>query len=407
MQVDHGDRWTLFLGDNRHVFPRLAPDSVDAFVMDPPAGIAFMGKEWDKDHGGRDQWIALHSAIFAECLRVAKPGAYALVWGLPRTSHWTALALENAGWEIRDVVNHLFGQGFPKSYNVAKGIEGKVRTGSANWSDWKGLGGETYPAKTGYVRLQTEQGYRDDYSDREARDVDLTTPEAQAWRGWGTALKPAVEHWILCRKPLAGSVVDTVLTYGTGALNIGACKVDTTDYLGGGTFGGVFGNGKPASKPPRGTGRWPANLVLSHPTECQDGCVDGCPVGTLGDDLARFFYTAKASARERDLGLDDVEPVAKRGMNTSPREYDGQVHGETLLRNHHPTVKPLSLMRYLCRLVTPPDGLVVDPFTGSGTTGMAAMLEGFRFLGMEGSAEYWEIARRRIRWASEQPRRLL
>jgi hypothetical protein len=329
-------------GDALAVLSRLDTASCDAMVTDPPAGIGFMGREWDKDKGGRREWVAWLAGVMAEARRVLAPGAHALVWALPRTSHWTATAMEDAGYEVRDVITHHFGTGFPKSK---------------------------------------------------------------------AALKPATEHWILCRAPGA-----------KGALNVDECRIDgsvpSVPQPAGGS-GQVYGfrNGVGRSgemSRPHAAGRWPANLVLSHAPDCNGACVEGCAVremgeqsgvtmsptvdrrmsngtdfGRINDDgwrpdghirvgyadtgtAARFFYCAKPSRRERDAGLD----------------------GE---RNTHETVKPIELMRYLCRLVTPAGGTVLDPFAGSGTTGCAAALEGFNFVGVEQQREHVERAARRIR----------
>lgn len=328
--------------------PSLADASVDAIVTDPPAGIAFMGKAWDTDKGGRDQWIAWLAGVMRECLRVLKPGGHALVWALPRTSHWTATAVEDAGFEIRDVVMHLFGTGFPKSKNI---------------------GG-----------------------------------------GFGTALKPAAEHWILARKPLDGTVAANVLAHGTGALNIDGTRIagepdlDTRRNSAGGD-NGLNGTStykiraRSADEQPLTLGRWPANVTLdeeaarsldeqSGVTSARNGKRRLSALGAMNDDgwvareqqqqqyrdsggASRFFYVAKGSRAEK-------------------------THGGTV-DNKHPTVKSIALMRWLVRLITPPGGLVLDPFAGSGTTGVAALAEGMRFMGMERDEQYAEIAAARLR----------
>jgi site-specific DNA-methyltransferase (adenine-specific) len=452
------DAVTLHHGDALDVLRGMADNSVDAVVTDPPSGIGFMGKTWDHDHGGRDGWVKAFAAIFAECLRVVKPGGHAFVWALPRTSHWTACALEDAGWTVREKVYHLFGSGFPKSHNLPGGI--------------------------------------------------------------GTALKPAAEEWILARKPLVGTVAANVQAWGTGALNIEASRVGTGDSLTRPYIvrddNQVYGKGLGAGVQTPPAGRWPPNVALSHSEQCErvgtrrvrgatavrhnsggntfggdnrkpplddmtyadaDGletvdeyrCVDGCPVRALAEQsgvskstggqgslgafrngdvygkgrderwkadpgygdtgtAARFFpnfeaspmdaldapwlYTAKASRREREAGLEGMEgkPQGQRYgtvQDARPHTRDGYEYPRQPMRNTHPTVKSLALMRWLCRLITPPGGVVLDCFLGSGTTGMAAVLEGFRFIGVEQDAEYIEIARRRIAWAQEQEPPLL
>lgn len=373
------DSAMLYHGDAKDISAELPPESVDALVTDPPAGIGFMGKGWDSDKGGRDAWVAWLEGVLRGALTVLKPGAHALVWALPRTSHWTATALENAGFEVRDVVMHLFGTGFPKSLDVAKA----------------GAGAD--------------------------------------WDGWGTALKPAAEHWILARKPLAGTVACNVLQYGTGGLNVDGCRVASTDKLVHPAIARasnlVLGTGLGAGSQTEPGGRFPANVLLSHSWPCwhegredylcpicgevrQSGecskcgtrkgrCAPGCAVSALGEH-ARFYFCAKPSRSERDAGCEAL-PVRSGGEATdreegsaglsSPRAGAGRGGGA---RNFHPTVKAQALMRYLCRLITPPGGVVLDLFTGSGSTGVAALAEGFSFIGVEQSAEYLPIARARI-----------
>jgi len=344
-------------GDCRDVMAQMESESVDAIVTDPPAGIAFMGRAWDSNLGGRDQWIAWLAVIMREALRVAKPGAHALVWALPRTSGWTHRALEDAGWEIRDCITHLTGQGFPKSHNL---------TGD--------------------------------------------------WQGWGTALKPAAEFWYLARKPLTGTVAANVLAHGTGAIHVDACRIGSSGGTAKGTFpngpsSGVYGDGLNSACEivDLNKGRWPSNV-----------CLDEVAADQMGD-VSRYFYTAKASRSERNAGLEGM-PERESGAPMNSRcsmcgrlklDYERSqckcdVHIPTHrvsragVQNHHPTVKPLSLMQWLVRLITPPNGVVLDPFAGSGSTGCAAVLESFRFIGIEREAEYVEIAEKRIaHWAGQ------
>jgi site-specific DNA-methyltransferase (adenine-specific) len=490
----------LHNGDALAVLASLPGDSVDAICTDPPAGISFMGHQWDHDHGGREGWVRAFATIFAECRRVLRPGGHAFVWALPRTSHWTATALEDAGFEIRDICVHLFGSGFPKSLDVGKAIDkaaGAVREvvgtddsprqrsrtvrdlaigpgGLYRWGDehlvWNDL-------------PEHAQAYFIRKADERKIITAPATPEAVRWNGWGTALKPAYEHWILCRKPLSEpTVAANVLTHGIGGLNVDGCRIESGERPNilktpkNGNYSGVFARGSKAD----GTttaGRWPANVALSHNDDCEqvgvrqvkpsngsgvasprsrciggglifgngqadktngysagytapDGtetvpawhCTEGCAVAMLdaqsgerpgassngkrveydnrsaygkgwgqmeqvpghGDTggASRFFYTAKASTRERNLGL----PA-------------GMV-------NSHPTVKSIALMRWLCRLITPPGGTVLDCFMGSGTTGCAATLEGFNFIGIEQDAHYVDIAQRRIAYWAAQGRQV-
>lgn len=464
---------------------RLLPaDSIDAIVCDPPYGLEFMGKEWDKldgggagmtvvgigeraipwpsfggdPHGGANPtcstcggrargakrctctepaWRvkgdehaangraasaqaqqAWHAAWCAEALRVLKPGGYLLAFGGTRTYHRLACAVEDAGFEIRDSLIWQYGSGFPKSLNV---------------------GG-----------------------------------------GWGTALKPAFEPVVVARKPLIGTVAANVLAHGTGALNIDGCRVgrDAGDVSGWSQSGSKSGSNRAMSganyardAKPDAAGRWPANLILTHAPGCGDECAPGCPVAALdaqsgvrtsvvsarggsspnpmswgtsrtdGDKIAGyddiggasrffttteygeddlpgaepgappFFYHAKASRSEREAGCGDLP--ARSGAEAvdrdegsagtqSPRAGAGRTAAN--VRNHHPTVKPVSVMRWLVRLVVPKNGLVLDPFAGSGTTGVACVHEDFLFIGIEREAEYADIARARIAHATNNRR---
>ena len=321
----------LLHGDCLEVLRTLPDCSVDAVVTDPPYGLSFMGKRWDYDVPSVEVW--------AECLRVLKPGGHLLAFAGTRTQHRMAVRIEDAGFEIRDMIAWVYGSGFPKSHNLKND-----------------------------------------------------------WQGWGTALKPALEPITVARKPLVGTVAENVLTHGTGALNIDGCRVGTEIRFNPPTSKGVtpamgsfaMCNGQGSTV----AGRWPANLIHDGSEEVvgvfpqakgQQGAVgpqhgDKDSVNAYGDfgprqdfqprgdsgSAARFFYCAKASKADRDA------------------------------KNNHPTVKPTALMQYLCRLVTPPGGVVLDPFMGSGSTGKAAVLEGFQFIGIEREAEYLAIAEARI-----------
>lgn len=390
------DQFTIHHGDCADVLKTLPENSIDAIVTDPPAGISFMGKEWDHHKGGRAEWVAWLASIMTEATRALKPGGHALVWALPRTSHWTATALEDAGLEIRDVITHHFATGFPKGLNVSKAIDAQA-----------GAEREVVGKYTG-----TMGGFGDH---RMVGSGDVTVPatdDARKWDGWKTALKPATEHWILCRKPITGTVAANVVQHGTGALNIDGCRIAT----GVGEIQTVTSQPReqsiysplrtrPTTYTPDKLGRYPSNVVWT--CVCEGPHLDGCPVGELerqsgvtsgreevmfkaarppsrakgadyghwtrgiGDSgtAARFFYVAKPSRAERDAGTEE---------------------------NTHPTVKAIELMRYLCRLITPPGGVILDPFMGSGSTGCAAIAEGFRFIGIEREEEYVTIARARI-----------
>lgn len=399
----------------------LADNSIDAIVTDPPAGIGFMGKEWDHHKGGRDQWVAWMSDVMRGCLRVLKPGGHALVWAIPRTSHWTAWAIESAGFEIRDRVSHLFGSGFPKSLDVGKAIDDAA--GAERSEGTKGPYASRRPHPLG------ESIFNGAGSPVSAIVTQPVTDAAKQWNGWGTALKPACEDWWLCRKPLEGTVVENVLKYGTGGINIDACRIgsDVVGWHGDPSngFSGGLTSTEPDGRPV--SGRWPSHIIHDGSDEVLAGFPDSesrraeltsTPGGIYGggqglpshtgiygfDDggsTARYFYCAKASKEDREIGLDDL-PVRTAGEVTdrqdgsdglnSPRAGAGRTSGS---RNVHPTVKPVELMRYLCRLIAPPKGLILDPFFGSGSTGKAARKERFRCIGIEADEYYCAIAARR------------
>jgi len=365
----------LYLGDCLHTLRKLTDCSVDSIVTDPPYGLSkqqdmaevlrhwlagddythngggFMGKSWDSFVPGPSIW--------RECLRVLKPGGHLLAFAGTRTMDLMGLSLRLAGFELRDSIGYahddedsdgspllawVYGSGFPKSLNVHKA------TGD----------------------------------DRHA--------------GLGTALKPAWEPILIARKPLIGTVAENVQNFGTGAINVDGCRVEGRERTNYGLANSARSAGNTYGKPSESAdfdaskGRWPANLV--H---------DGSEAATEGlGHASRFFYCAKASKRDRDEGCENMPSTSAAdmvgrdegsdGMN-SPRSGAGRASGA---RNFHPTVKPTELMRWLVRLVTPPSGVVLDPFTGSGSTGKAAVMEGFNFIGCELSGDYMRIAVARI-----------
>jgi len=407
----------------------LDAESVDAIVSDPPYGLSFMGKGWDHGVPGVEFWT--------EALRVAKPGAHLLAFGGTRTYHRLACAIEDAGWEIRDCIMWCFGSGFPKSHDVSKAID------KAAGAEREVVGHGT----NGMGRMNqnnAKAGYRPNpYSDG-VDGVPITAPATDAarqWSGWGTALKPAWEPIIVARKPLVGTVAENVLRHGTGGINVDGCRVGGGDQpkpcrapgwdsvnkanADAGYRPGKYQQGDSEYRPSE-LGRWPANLIHDGSEEVvglfpnvkagvavnrnragdKPGEVYSGGWGNTTDDIgygdsgsaARFFYCAKASKADRDEGCEGLEErlsmrYGEKAQGPLPQQTPSKPVPQ---RNHHPTVKPTDLMRYLCRLVTPPGGIVLDPFTGSGSTGKGAVLEGFGFIGIEREAEYVEIARARI-----------
>lgn len=396
----------LLLGDSLEVLKTLPDNSVDSVVTDPPAGIGFMGKDWDHHKGGRDQWIAWLASILKECHRVLKPGGHALVWSIPRTSHWTGTACENAGFEVRDQISHIFGSGFPKSHNVSKAID-------------KEAGAERevvayVPHTTGIQRNKSLQRDEWDSGENHTRQgclaeeqMPITTPAtdlAKQWDGWGSALKPSREDWWLCRKPLSEkTLAQNVVKHGTGALNIDGCRIETTEKLSihaGNLFHGNSGIDTKQSFQTAGQalGRFPSHTIFDEDAaqvlDEQSGFLHGAgnkrdklkpsPGGygstitgeknpnyhnDSGGGASRFFYCAKSSK--------------------SDRNSNGAI-------NTHPTCKSTKLMEYLIKLITPCGGTVLDPFMGSGSTGVAAKNLGMQFIGIEREQEYFEIATARV-----------
>ena len=388
-------RARILVGDCRESMRTLPDASVDAVVCDPPYELGFMGKGWDASG------IAYDVDVWRQALRVLKPGGHLLAFSGSRTYHRMTCAIEDAGFEIRDQIMWVYGSGFPKSHDVSKAIDkaaGAERevVGTREQAPKFNTEATGSGANTGYNR-RIEEGA--------PATFNITAPatdDVRRWSGWGTALKPAHEPICLARKPLVGTVAANVLRHGTGAINVDGCRVgDTVDtwpatrsYAPGQMQPGGSGSTQSTGVAP--SGRWPANFIHDGSDEATDGL----------RDAARFFYTPKAGRDDREEALGDLKrktPPAvecqgdydKKGLN-SPRAGAGRTAKD--LVNVHPTVKPTELMRYLVRMVTPPGGTVLDPFTGSGSTGRAAMLEGTRFIGCELSPEYAEIALARIRY---------
>ena len=379
-------RARIIVGDCRASMATLPDASVDAVVCDPPYELGFMGKAWDASG------IAYDLEVWRQALRVLKPGGHLLAFSGSRTYHRMACAIEDAGFEIRDQIMWVYGSGFPKSLDVSKAIDKAAGAERASTGKVTSVTGRRI-APSSAVKRDTGMGREDAQTNVETIPA---TDDARQWSGWGTALKPAHEPICMARKPLQGTVAANVLRHGTGAVNVDGCRV--------GKHGGTMKGNLPTTASVNAygdglngggcvsidAGRWPANFI--H---------DGSDEATAGlGAAARFFYTAKAGREDRDEGLDAFELV-RTGAIILPAGsmLTGAGNERTTARaNVHPTVKPTELMRYLVRMVTPPGGTVLDPFTGSGSTGRAAMLEGARFIGCELSAEYAEIARARIRY---------
>lgn len=377
----------------------IADNSIDAIVTDPPYGLSkqpkmeevlkhwlagddynatgsgFMGKSWDSFVPGPSIW--------KEAYRCLKPGAWAVVFAGSRTQDLMALSLRLAGFEIMDTGMWLYGSGFPKSLDISKAIDKYLGAEREVVGKYSAPGLDTQNVLQG---SQNRKKYVfDKFSD------EPTTDQAKRWEGFGTALKPAYEPFILARKPLDGTYANNVLKHGVGGLNIDGCRVGD-EQLGEvkrgvsklRTFEGAEGNVTPSR-----TGRFPANVI-------HDG---------LDEPWAKYFYCAKASKKDRDEGLENLSVTSAGEMTDREEGSDGLnspsagAGRTTGARNIHPTVKPTELMRYLCRLVTPPNGLILDPFSGSGSTGKAAVLEGFNFMGFEMDETYCEIANKRIEHA--------
>ena len=452
---------TILTGDSREKLKELEDESIDALVTDPPYLINFMGKDWDKENSP-----AGDSSFWEEVLRVMKPGAHGLVFGHSRQHHRVMTALEDAGFEIRDCLMWLYGQGFPKSHNIGKSVEklnGTVKVKGKK----KGAGstGNTYVSNnTDYVG--GDKGvYKKEYD-----EIEITND----WEGWGTALKPCYEPIIMVRKPLAKkhTIAKNVLAYGVGGINIDASRIGTSED---------FSNVKPrkmmanqgsvktddhdhtaaeswqqAKDKLQNLGRFPANVLLSHHPDCKQvgevedtrsggertktifsekepvsggegtggtmkatttrkvyECADDCAVKILDEQSgiikggtwnntegARHFNNEGKKTNYTTKKVDKTQGGASRFFYCAKVGKKERNAGST--KNTHPTVKPIKLMTYLTKLITPPNGKVLDPFMGSGSTGMACAMQGFDFVGIDMDPDYVEISKARIEWARTQ-----
>jgi DNA modification methylase len=440
--------YQLFVGNNLEILPTLPDNSIDSIVTDPPYGLSdnkfvadtiarwiagerdfvpdgkgFMGKAWDA--------FVPPPALWDECLRVLKPGGHLLAFFGSRTQDIGALAIRLAGFEIRDSIAWLYGSGFPKSMDISKAID-------------KAAGAEREVIGTKITgNARTDEGWSG--GQIQVNETAPATPEAQQWQGWGTALKPALEPIVVARKPIEGTVANNVLKWGTGGLNIDGSRIGTRDKDESGwakTGSKASDNvalGKQYDREPIsevGLGRWPANIILDlYTAELLDeqsgqtaskatirpanstgrsGGIMGATVerSDVGQPMghsdsggaSRFFYVAKASKRDRNEGLDELGETIVGSYAGNVANKGNKIGAEPdkpnqPAQNFHPTVKPTALMEYLVKLVTPPNGTVLDPFTGSGSTGKAAILQGFNFIGIEMTEEYVPIIEGRLKHA--------
>lgn len=436
MKTDNADQtvpFTLHPGDCIEVMRSMADNSVDSIVTDPPYELGFMGKAWDASG------IAYSVEMWREALRVLKPGGHLLAFSGSRTYHRMAVALEDAGFDIRDQIMWVYGSGFPKSQNISKAIDKQAGAAREVISEGRAVK-RMIP---GADQDATGSWIKDNGREYVPQVTRAATAGAQRWEGWGTALKPAHEPICVARKPLAKglTVAANLLQFGTGAINIDGCRVGDEStrratlkiMTSRGAPGDSYANQdhryeNRSSSYPTGSdaGRWPANLIHDGSDEvvalfpAQAGAqapvhrrngdkfrnafgafagnVDEAGSTFQGDSgsAARFFYCAKASRADRNEGLasQGAAAVTKDATMRDCETADWTARNG----NHHPTVKPTELMAYLVRLVTPSGGLVLDPFMGSGSTGKACMREGYRFTGIDMTPEYVEIARSRIEY---------
>jgi DNA modification methylase len=455
-------KFQTYLGDSLEILKTIPSNSIDSLVTDPPAGIGLIGLEWDKDKGGRREWISWLTQIMTECHRVLKPGAHGFVWAIPRTSHWTGTALEDAGFQVKDVITHVFGSGFPKSIAIDKAIDrakytntddlfrvtawirkrrdelgltnkkldeiAECKGGACHWTALPPNGQPHIPTKERWEKLEVVLGpapgwmqalikpaneINENWSKRNivghyTKDsggigdvafrssyhtmTEATSEVSMPWQGWGTSLKPASEHWILIQKPISEhNIAANVLKHNVGGINIDSSRIPVNGKIPSTTNlnfqdGGFLWDNRTRSQNStynqHPNGRFPANFIVTRSNE------NDCPARILNDQS------------EREV---EVAPYFKNFKPETPFFYCKKP-GKTERGdgNIHPTVKPLRLMRYLCKMTTPPNGTVLDPFMGSGTTGVAALFEKFNFIGIERDESYHQIANKRLKGVSNE-----
>lgn len=425
----------IIQGDCLEVLKSIPDNYFDSLITDPPAGISFMGKNWDDHKGGMLNWINWFSEIMSEGMRTMKPGACGLVWSIPRTSHWTGMALELAGFRLIEIVHHCFGSGFPKGQDISKHIDALYGVEREVVGNYKVTGMIEDRDNFGANNRSGGQGMG--FRPGDIKITAPSTPQAKQYDGWKTpALKPAVEGWWLVQKPISeSSIARNILKHGVGGINIEACRigyenenVDFDKVNNGNLYDGNFSYGKCDLKEPpqlyKSSGRYPANLILSCGADCDgENHSPDCPVSVIGEQsgirevsgLAKtgtvgicqkqdmFGVGNRTGATHNDQGtaaryfkqlpfdpetVDSVYYQAK--ASTKDRSCGGTVE------NTHPTVKSTALMEYFIKLITPPGGIVLDPFGGSGTTGVAAKKTGFNYVLIEKEQEYIDIINQRL-----------
>ena len=439
---------TLLHGDCLDKLKELENNSVDSIVTDPPYELGFMGKSWDSTG------IANNVDMWKECLRVLEPGGHLLAFSGTRTYHRMACAIEDAGFEVRDMIEWVYGSGFPKSLNIGKVLDKFLKTGNASWNGT----GDSSNGALGYSKLQHKQGYRpEDYSNRHQNKEDIREEQAKQWEGWGTALKPAHEPICMARKPLSEkTVAENCLKWGTGGINVDESRVGietiTVNRHSGYNSNSLVEStkGKWQGEQEQVIGRFPANFIHDNSEEVRECFPEqkssgnrknvqyknpNKPVVNFGGGIkndfndsgsaSRFFksiiYQAKASKSERNRGCEELEEKIQNNETTQSRTFNDRcltckkkfvgsdntichcppelkITDKTVYtnKNNHPTVKPIALMEYLIKMVTPKNGIVLDPFMGSGSTGVACKKNDFSFIGIDMTADYVEIAKARI-----------
>jgi site-specific DNA-methyltransferase (adenine-specific) len=358
--------WNIINGDNREVLKQFPDNHFDAIVTDPPYGIDFLGKDWDADTGSIE--------TYRECFRVLKPGGHILAFSAARTYHHLAVSIERAGFEIRDQIMWIYSSGFPKSQDVGRSIQ-------------RQLGVKETKKNPNTRTTKGDSLYEGGHQKATAGDSVVCTDEvAKQWAGWGTQLKPGHEPICMARKPMKDSVAKNVQVWGTGAINIDATRVE----------------GEPRTVPVASEdAREDKTMFGLNPTTHHNREVTSegrFPANVIGDipEYQKFFYQPKVSKKERNVGCETIEPKVCINDGREKTVDNAFQRGANLTNNNHPTVKPVELMKYLIKLVTAPGGKVLDPFNGSGSTGMAAVELGFDYTGIELDPAYVDIANKRI-----------